>query len=163
MATQNNSGYELKDLEVPIEKYPMAESPRLLENFLIIGYEDIYVQEVIYKNLQNNVSQENEKNEKIEQKSKKGTDSRLKEYKCRNLPTIVGSISSNFDGAIFDCNQIIEKVFPLPPSAYYTFQDCNPQDTTNIVFTNIQNNVVNIGYGYTFYEKKVYQLNQNIH
>ena len=154
MATQNNSGYELKDLEVPIEKYPMAESPRLLENFLIIGYEDIYVQEVIYKNLQNNVSQENEKNEKIEQKSKKGTDSRLKEYKCRNLPTIVGSISSNFDGAIFDCNQIIEKVFPLPPSAYYTFQDCNPQDTTNIVFTNIQNNVVNIGYGYTFYEKK---------
>ena len=154
MATQNNSGYELKDLEVPIEKYPMAESPRLLENFLIIGYEDIYVQEVIYKNVQNNVSPENEKIEKSEQKSKKGTDSRLKEYKCRNLPTIVGSISSNFDGAIFDCNQIIEKVFPLPPSAYYTYQDCNPQDTTNIVFTNIQNNVVNIGYGYIFYEKK---------
>ena len=59
MAKQYDSGYELKDLEVPIEKYPMAESPRLLENFLIIGYEDIYVQEVIYKNVQNNVMEIN--------------------------------------------------------------------------------------------------------
>ena len=37
MTTPNGSGYDLKDLEVKIEKYPMAESPRLLENFLMIG------------------------------------------------------------------------------------------------------------------------------
>ena len=156
MTTQNGSGYDLKDLEVKIEKYPMAESPRLLENFLIIGYEDTYLQEVIYKNIQNIINQEPEKMDKIETKMRKGSDTKgiYREYKCRNLPTILGSISSNFDGSIFDCNQIIEEVFPVPPSIYYAYQESSPSDSFNIVFTNIQNKVVNIGYGYSFYENK---------
>ena len=149
-------GINLEDLEVKIEKYPMAESPRLLENFLIIGYEDIYFQEVILKNLQpiNN----NPEIERPESK-RKGSDNKiyLKEYKPRNLPTILGSISSDFTGGIFDGNQIIEKVYPIPPQIYYGYYENPSQDVlnqTNIVFTNIQNNVVNIGYAYTFYESK---------
>jgi hypothetical protein len=150
-------GVNLEDLKVEIEKYPMAESPRLLENFLIIGYEDIYFQEVILKNIQQ--ANNNPENEKPEIK-RKGSDTKIyfREYKPRNLPTILGSISSDFSEGIFDGNQIIEKVFPTPPQVYYGFWEAPSQDVlsqTNVVFTNIQNNVVNIGYAYIFYENKI--------
>ena len=151
---RNNLRIELKDLDVKIEKYPLAESANLIENFLIIGYEDIFFQEVILKNLPSfNPNQEYEKNEN---KGKKGSDNKMycKEYKTRSLPTILGSISSNFTGGIFDGNQIIEKVFPFPPCCYYGYIDY-PHEPTNVVFTNIQNNVVNIGYGFIFYENKL--------
>ena len=151
-------GVNLEDLKVEIEKYPMAESPRLLENFLIIGYEDIYFQEVILKNIQQ--ANNNPENEKPEMK-RKGSDTKIyfREYKPRNLPTILGSISSDFSGGIFDGNQIIEKVFPIPPQVYYGYWEAPSQDVlsqTNVVFTNIQNNVVNIGYAYIFYENKIH-------
>ena len=150
-------GVNLEDLKVEIEKYPMAESPRLLENFLIIGYEDIYFQEVILKNIQQ--ANNNPENEKPEIR-RKGSDTKIyfREYKPRNLPTILGSISSDFNEGIFDGNQIIEKVFPIPPQVYYGYWEVPSQDVlsqTNIVFTNIQNNVVNIGYAYIFYENKI--------
>ncbi len=155
METPNNQTYDLEDLEVKIEKYPMADSSNLLESFLILGYEETYFQEIIEKNLQLiNISQEMEK---IDSKMKKGSDNKYiyKEYKCRNLPTILGSITSNYEGEIFDGNQIIEKVFPIPPSIYYGIQDTIPVESTNVVFTNIQNNVVNIGYAFIFYENKI--------
>ena len=152
-------GVNLEDLEVKIEKYPMAESPHLLENFLIIGYEDLYFQEIIVKNLQPiNFIQEIDK---PEIKGRKGSDTKLylKEYKCRNLPTILSSISSDFNKGIFDGNQIIEKVFPVPPGVYYGLVENSPQEmsnlNTNVVFTNIQNDVVNIGYGFIFYDFKI--------
>ena len=152
-------GVNLEDLEVKIEKYPMAESPRLLENFLIMGYEDLYFQEIIVKNLQpiNFIPDI----DKPDIKGRKGSDTKLylREYKCRNLPTILSSISSNFNEGIFDGNQIIEKVFPIPPSVYYGNVENSPQEmanlNTNVVFTNIQNNVVNIGYGFIFYDFKI--------
>ena len=155
--TPNNLRVELKDLEVKIEKYPMAESPNLIENFLILGYEDTYYQEVILKNLPTaNLVQEFEKTDNKMRKGSESTKFFLKEYKCRSFPTILGSISSNFTGGIFDGNQIIEKVFPVPPSAYYGLIENYPHEPTNVVFSNIQNNVVNIGYGYIFYETKIY-------
>ena len=155
--TPNNLRVDLKDLEVKIEKYPMAESPNLIENFLILGYEDTYCQEVLIKNLQTiNVMQEFEKTDNKMRKGSEGTKFFLKEYKCRNFPTILGSISSNFTGGIFDGNQIIEKVFPVPPSAYFGIVENYPNEPTNVVFSNIQNNVVNIGYGFIFYETKIY-------
>ena len=156
--TKSNLGVNLEDLEVKIEKYPMAESPNLIENFLIIGYEDLYFQEVIAKNL--SAIAFNQENEKLEFKIRKGSDSKicLKEYKCRNFPTILGSISSNFTGEILEGSQILEKVFPVPPSIYYGIIENTSQEmtnlNTNVVFTNIQNNVVNIGYGFIFFENK---------
>ena len=165
---KENLGIDLKDIEVKIEKYPMAESPNLIENFLIIGYEELYIQEVIIKNLQTaNIAPENEK---PEIKGRKGSDVKLyfKDYKCRNLPTILGSISSNFNGGIFDGNQIIEKVFPIPPLVYYGyFENAIPTQeyitTTNVVFTNIQNNVVNIGYAHIFHELRTINNKLKVH
>lgn len=72
--TPNNLRVDLKDLEVKIEKYPMAESPNLIENFLILGYEDTYCQEVLIKNLQTiNVMQEFEKTDNKMRKGSEGT------------------------------------------------------------------------------------------
>ena len=150
-STLDYQGVKLTDLEVKIEKYPKAESPNLLENFMIIGYDDIYFQEIILKNLK----PINQEIEKVEVKTMTDSDIDLcKEYKCRNLPTILGSISSSFIGDILDGNQIIEKVFPFPPCVYYGDIDIFPNEPTNVVFTNIQNNVVNIGYGFIFYDCK---------
>ena len=82
MKSQNEDlGIDLKDLEVKIEKYPLAESPNLIENFLILGYEESYIQEIILKKLQlSNLVIENEKSEV---KGRKGSDIKLcfKEYK----------------------------------------------------------------------------------
>ena len=155
--TPDNLRVELKDLEVKIEKYPMAESPNLIENFLILGYEDTYYQEVILKNISTaNLVQECERPDIKMRKGSESSKFSCKEYKCRSFPTILGSISSNFSGGIFDGNQIIEKVFPIPPSVYYGYIENYPHEPTNVVFSNIQNNVVNIGYGFIFYESKFY-------
>ena len=161
MKSQNKEypGVNLEDLEVKIEKYPMAESPRLIESFLIIGYEDLYFQEVILQNLQPvNLIQEVDR---PDIKGRKGSDTKLylKEFKCRNLPTILSSITSDFNKGIFDGNDIIKKVFPVPPCIYYENVENSPQEmtnlNTNVVFTNIQNEVVNIGYGFIFYDFKL--------
>ena len=144
--TNNYQEIKLQDLEVKIEKYPMGESPHLLENFLIIGYEEIYIEQVIIKNIELKYF--------IHKNILSNTKTNLKEFKCRNFPTILSSIGSNNKGEIFDGKYIIEKVFPIPPIIYFTKEENNIIDNKNIVFTNIQNNNVNIGYGYVFYEYK---------
>ena len=35
--------FNLNDLKVTVEKYPLAESKNMFESFFIIGYDDIYV------------------------------------------------------------------------------------------------------------------------
>lgn len=160
MKSQNEDlGIDLKDLEVKIEKYPLAESPNLIENFLILGYEESYIQEIILKKLQ--LSNLQIENEKTEVRGRKGSDIKLcfKEYKCRNYPTILGTISSNFTGGIFNGSQIIEQVFPVPPSVYYGYFEYVPStqdfiNSTNIIFSNIQNEAVNIGYAHIFHESR---------
>ena len=152
--TINYQEIKLQDLEVKIEKYPMGESPHLLENFLIIGYEEIYLEQVIIKSIK--LKDFEIKNNMPNNMGEKGSNSKinLKEFKCRNFPSILSSISSNFDGEIFDSKYIIEKVFPIPPNFYYSKEEIYKIDNINVVFTNIQNNNVNIGYGNIFYEHK---------
>ena len=93
-----------------------------------------------------------------EQKSKKlNPETKIfKEYKCRHFPTILSSIGSNFTMSI-PIELLIKKVFPIPPSVFYTTTDNFIYEpySLNIVFTNIQNNIVNIGYAYLFYENRI--------
>ena len=159
MATKTNKEFkvDLKDLKVEIEKHPMAESKNMFESFLLIGYDDLYYQEKIIPyaiDINNNI-----KNEPIKEKEKKKNDDIIfRRFRCRNLPTILNSITSDFTGPILTGDQIILDVFPLPPEILcdpFENKDIPPEIKTNhVIFSNIQNNVVNYGYAYIFYEKK---------
>ena len=151
---------DLKSLEVPIEKYPMAESKNMFESFLIIGYDDLYYQEKILKLIM-----------KMDFNSIEAKDKKLKEeiqyYKvhCRNLPTILNSITSDFSGPILNGNKIIENVFPIPPDILVEIENKENENkgislekkNNYVIFSNIQNEVVNYGFGYIFYEKKIHE------
>ena len=152
-----NGKKKIKELQ--IEKYPMAESPNLIEYFLIMGYEELYIQEKILKSLNQEVILELE--EEKEKNKKSSPDARIgKKFYNGHLPTILSSIGSNFSEPI-NSDLLIKNVFPLPPSIFYTINDNSPTSlpTLNIVFSNIQNNIVNIGYAYIFYENR-YFLNK---
>ena len=148
---------DLKSLEVQIEKYPMAESKNMFESFFIIGYDDLYYQEKIIKKTSMLI---NDKKEELNSKEKKNSEKIFSKFYCRNLPTILSSITSDFTGPILNGNQIIENVFPIPPAILYDFEGKEiPNEKKNnfVIFSNIQNEVVNYGYGHIFYEKKNYK------
>ena len=145
-----DNGNNIKELQ--IEKYPMAESPNLFEYFLIMGYEESYIQEKIIENFDPKII---DKFKEI--KSKDKNVELFDEQKCRNLPTILFSVGSNFAYPMEDEVNIIRKVFPIPPSVFYTSIDNNvyePSDI-NFIFTNIQNVAIYIGYVFIFYEQKI--------
>ena len=148
---------DLKSLEVQIEKYPMAESKNMFESFFIIGYDDLYYQEKII-NLA--LKFHNDKKEELNLKEKKNSEKIFNKFCCRNLPTILSSITSDFTGPILNGNQIIENVFPIPPTILLDFEGTeipNEKKNNYVIFSNIQNEVVNYGYGHIFYEKKIYK------
>ena len=141
--------------EILMEKNPMASSPHLMEYFLIMGYDELYIQEKIIKNFN---SQTKLELESAEQKSKKINPETkiLNEYKCRNLPSILFSLGSNFSEPLESEEDLIKDVFPIPPSVLYSIIDnfiYEPM-SNDVVFSNIQNEVVNIGYAHIFYESK---------
>lgn len=141
--------------EILMEKNPMASSSHLIEYFLIMGYDESYIQEKIIKNFN---SQTQTDLELAEQKSKKINPETkiLNEYKCRNLPSILFSLGSNFSEPLESEDDLIKDVFPVPPSVLYSIVDnfiYEPM-SNDIVFSNIQNTVVNIGYAHIFYESK---------
>ena len=146
---------KLSEGEIIMEKYPMASSPHLIEYFLIMGYDESYIQEKIIKNFD---SQTQIELELAEQKSRKLNPETkiLNEYKCRNLPSILFSLGSNFSEGLDSENYLIKRVFPIPPSVLYTIIDNFLYDppANDVVFSNIQNTVVNIGYAHIFYESK---------
>jgi hypothetical protein len=147
---------KFSDGEISMEKNPMASSPHLIEYFLIMGYDELYIQEKIIKNFN---SQTQLDLEIAEQKSKKiNPESKiLNEYKCRNLPSILFSLGANFPEPLISENDLIKNVFPVPPSVFYSIIDNNLKFEpipNNVVFSNIQNTVVNIGYAHIFYEAK---------
>ena len=44
---KNEEKFTLEALKVTTEKYPMAKSKNMFESFFIIGYDDIYIKEII--------------------------------------------------------------------------------------------------------------------
>ena len=143
--------------ELQIEKYPMAESPHLIECFLILGFEESYIIEKILKIFNEKMILKIEK----EQQKTKEINNIFKEYKCRHFPTILSSIGTNFNRPI-PFELLIKQVFPIPPSVFYTTIDNSIYKpySLNIVFSNIQNNIVYIGYAYVFYENRIINKNK---
>ena len=144
---------KLKNLEIDIEKYPLADSPNLIDSFLILGYDEIFYQ----KKLLPMLSQEIMNFEKdLADPNNSKNRQKIRSYKLRNIPTILGIINSDYSGGMIDTNKLIEKAFPIPPSVLVGTMDSTYTGTSNIVLTNIQNKDVNIGYGYMFYETKIH-------
>ncbi len=139
---------ELVDLEVKIEKYPLAVSPRLIDEFLIMGYTEEIKKEKAINPI----------------KSSKNYDELdfLKEHTINHLPTVISIITSNADFTLADTQSLINYAFPIPPKLYY----CNSEieikepEISKIVFNNIHNDIVHIGYAYSFYEKEIIKLNE---
>ena len=154
-ATPSGNNDYSKTFNMQISKYPMAESTNLIEYFLIMGYEESYIQEKIIPTVNPQLIAELEE---LESKARRiSTISKIyNEFKCRHQPTVLNSISSNFEGGMLNTLQMIDYVFPIPPSIFYSSADNSLSDPypINVVFSNIQNNVVNIGYAYIFYENR---------
>ena len=143
---------DLKDLEVKIEQYPLAESPRLIEEFLIMGYTNVVKKEKVINKIKSEIL------------LNKNYDSLnyLKLYTFNHLPTLLSSITSNSNYTLIDTQNLITYVYPIPPKIYFCNQS-NHEETpkSKIIFNNIHNGIVNIGYAYCFYEKDIIKLDEN--
>ena len=143
---------ELNDLEIKIEKYPLAESPRLMEEFLIMGYTETIKEEKIRKII---------KKEIVLNNNLQDLDT-LKEFKINHLPTIISLISSDTNFSIIDTEHLLIYALPIPPKIYYcnASKDIKEPEKSRIIFNNIHEGIVNIGYVYLFYEKEIIKINE---
>ena len=127
-----------KNSEILIKKYPSNKSIHLIDYFLIIGYEEAFINEKIIKPIQNqdNISSNNNK------------------FKCKEYPTLLSSINSDYQGEMMDDEEIIKHIYNEPPTILYSKGDNLGIDITekNIVFSKVENNITNIGYAFIFYE-----------
>ena len=133
---------EFKYLQTLIKKYPLSDSIHLIDYFLIIGYEDLYIQEKLIKEIQNKeISLLNNNKSNI--------------YKLKQYPTVLSSISSDYEGEIIDDEDIIKNIFPSETiDIYYNKGDNTDLDLSpkNIIFTQKEDNIINNGFAYLFYE-----------
>ena len=127
-----------KEFQISIKKYPSLKSINLIDYFLIIGYEDIFIQQKIIKSIQN------------EEKSSSNNN----KYKCEYFPTVLSSINSEYKGEMMDDEDIIKNIFPETPTILYSSGDSLDIDTKekNIIFSKVENQIDNFGYAYYFYE-----------
>ena len=133
---------EFKYLQTLIKKYPLSDSIHLIDYFLIIGYEDVYIQEKLIKEIQNKgISLLNNNKTNI--------------YQLKQYPTVLSSISSDYEGEIIDDEDIIKNIFPSESiDIYYNKGDNTDLDLSpkNIIFTKKEENIINNGFAYLFYE-----------
>ena len=138
LSNSKNDIGDLKDFPISLKKYSTSKSIHLIDYFLIIGYEDIYIQEKIIKTIQNIDISSNNNNK----------------YQCEDYPTVLSSVNSDYNGDIMEDEDIIRHIFPECPNISYSKGDNLEIDTKekNIIFSKVENNIINIGFAYLFYE-----------
>ena len=164
--------------EVGIKKYPyLSYSHNLIENFSIIGINNIKKNEI-----KNNISQiikQGKQNENIIKIEHDNSNFTLYKYNISVKPTIINSISSDFNGNyMIDSDLLIEYTFPKNPLIYYYIKEKNTSDEiiSNYIksleynlpfFTNCDIKINNkdtknplVGFSYIFYEQKL--MTENI-
>ena len=110
-----NDDLEFKYLQTSLKKYSSSNSIHLIDYFLIVGYEDIYIQEKIIKEIQS-------KDISFSPNTKTNI------YKAKDYPTVLSSISSDYEGEIIDDEEIIKNIFPSDEINIY----CNKGDNMDI-------------------------------
>ena len=142
MLNSNQPNSEFKYLQTSLKKYPLSNSIHLIDYFLIIGYEDIYIQEKIIKEIQT---------KEIASSSNNKTNI----FKMDQYPSVLSSISSDYEGDIIDDEDIIKNLFPSEEiNIYYNRGDNTDFDLSieSILFTKKEENIINNGFAYLFYE-----------
>ena len=141
MTDSNQEEKEFKYLQTIIKKYPSSSSIHLIDYFLIIGYEDIYIQEKIIKEIQS--------------KEIPSTSGKTNIYQTKEYPVVLSSINSDYEGEIIDDENIIKSLFPSENvNIYYDKYDNIDFDLNikRIIFSIKENNIINNGFAYKFYE-----------
>ena len=132
---------EFKYLQTSLRKYATSNSIHLIDYFLIVGYEDIYIQEKLIKDIESiDISSSNAK---------------TNIYKSKNYPTVLSSISSDYEGEIIDDEEIIKSIFPLKEVNIYFNKGDNIDLDLNqkiLIFSKKEKDIINNGFAYIFYE-----------
>ena len=137
-----NDNSEFKFLQTSLKKYSSSNSIHLIDYFLIVGYEDIYIQEKIIKEI-------------LSKDISSSPNTKTNIYKAKDYPTVLSSISSDYEGEIIDDEEIIKSIFPSEEvNIYYNKGDnmdinLNPK---NIIFSQKEKNIINNIFAYIFYE-----------
>ena len=134
-----NKKIELKDIQENIENLLKDKSPRLMDIFMIVGYENIYINEKIIKDIKRELEPKEQKDNEEENKNniKLINQKGYGEYQCEELPTVLSSITSDLDSKekkeylfeIKDFQFYLEITFCTNPIAYFTNDKQNmPQE-----------------------------------
>ena len=140
----SNENQEFKYFQTSISKYHLSSSIHLIDYFLIIGYEDTYIQEKIMKEIEaNEIPSSNIKTNIL---------------KINDYPSVLSSINSDYEGNIIDDEDIIKNIFPSETiNIYYNKGDNTDLDLSIkkiIFFQKGSSNIINNGFAYIFYEGK---------
>ena len=156
MADSKSSSFSVKDLEIETPKYPFAESPLLIDEFLIVGYPEFFKKEKIIKPLIDELSTK----DYVEFYN-------IKEIKNRYLPSNLSTIKGDDRKTNFPFKQLLDFAFPIPPKIFYYIENNNKQvkepNDINYLFSNTFDESVNIGYSYGFYQKHLSQISINLY
>ena len=142
MINSNIENSEFKYLQTSLKKYSLSNSIHLIDYFLIVGYEDIYIQEKIIKEIQS-------------KEISPSSNTKTSIYKAKDYPTVLSSISSDYEGEIMDDEDIIRSIFPSQEiDIYYNKGDnmdlnLNPK---NMIFYKQERNIMTNCFAYIFYE-----------
>ena len=141
MTESSQENPEFKYLQTSLRKYATSNSIHLIDYFLIVGYEDIYIQEKLIKDIESiDISSSNAK---------------TNIYKSKNYPTVLSSISSDYEGEIIDDEEIIKSIFPLKEVNIYFNKGDNIDIDLNqkiLIFSKKEKDIINNGFAYIFYE-----------
>ena len=142
-----------EDLE--ITKYPfIGYAPNLIDYFLIIGYDHLFIE--------NDLKKQMEMTSKLENKAEK-SDTKY-EYQPKTYPTILSSIPSfqSHNKLMIENDIILKLIFPEPPFVFYN-KNTKKQKGYNVNFGSFgdttgnndscSNKTIYNGYAYIFYEE----------
>jgi len=176
MATHNKK-IELKNLEFPIRNHFCDKSPTLIDIFMICGYEDNYINGQIMKDIEKNLDNlkiQNNNNVKANEDKNNIIDyNGYGKYKCKDYPSVLSSITSDFDTLIndneskknyeydiMDFPYYIKLGLASPPNVYFTIdkgkineEEIKPKQYIPSI---INSKYSTLSYLYMFYEEKPY-------
>ena len=178
MEIHNNKKIELKNLEFPIRNHFQDKSPTLIDIFMICGYENIYIIGQIIKDIKEYIDNLKNHNNNNEETNSNTTNiiyyNGYGKYICKNYPSVLSSIASNFDTllndnenkkkynySINDFQYYIRSGLISPPIVYFSSdkekinkEELKPKQYIPSII-NVQYST--ISYLYMFYEEKQYE------